>query len=114
MATDNSPDEWTPENPEVMIGPTLQKKVLITNPEGFHMRPVTKFAVVAQKFQSDIFVLKDNQRVNGKSPMEMMLMLSLPGTELTIEVAGPDAERALATLVEIVNAPAEESETPPP
>ncbi len=96
-----------------MVGPTLQKKVLITNPEGFHMRPATRFAVVAQTFQSEIAVIKEDQRVNGKSPMEMMLVLAMPGTELTIEASGPDADTALAALVEIVNAPAEDPDAPP-
>ena len=66
-----------------MIGPTLQKKVLITNPEGFHMRPATHFAVVAQKFQSEVWVVKEDRRVNGKSPFEMMTMYTLDDGDLT-------------------------------
>jgi phosphotransferase system HPr (HPr) family protein len=86
-----------------MSGPTLQRKVLITNPQGLHMRPAAAFAMVARKFQSEVCVIKDDQRVNGKSPLELLLLVALPGSELTIEVTGADASDALRELVEVVN-----------
>jgi phosphocarrier protein HPr len=91
-----------------MNGECLKKTVVITNPQGFHMRPVTKFAQLAGRFQSNVVVTKESQSVNGKSPFEMMLMLSLPGTELTVEVTGPDAREALDALVAVMEAPTEE------
>jgi phosphocarrier protein HPr len=91
-----------------MTGPTLQQKVLVTNPQGFHMRPAAAFAGLAKKFHSDVRVIKDDQRVDGKSVLELMCLAAMPGSELTIEVSGDDAPDALTALVEIVNAP------PPP
>jgi phosphotransferase system HPr (HPr) family protein len=86
-----------------MTGPTLQQKVLITNPQGLHMRPAAAFANAARKYQSEVFVCKDDQRVNGKSPLELLLLVALPGTEVTIEVIGSDASDALRELIEVVN-----------
>jgi len=88
-----------------MSGPTLRQKVLVTNPQGLHIRPATKFAECAQKFDCEVFVLKEEQRVNGRNPLELFLLVALPGTELTIEVSGPDAEKALPLLVEVINTP---------
>jgi phosphotransferase system HPr (HPr) family protein len=91
-----------------MSGEPLTKTVVITNPRGLHLRPATKFAQVALRFQSDVRVVRQGEAVNGKSPLEMVSMLSPEGTELTIEVAGPDAREALDALVAVLEAP------PPP
>jgi len=91
-----------------MTGEPLHKKVLITNPQGFHMRPAAAFATRAKQFPGDVHVVKDDQRVDGKSVLELLCLAALPGSELTIEVSGPDAGPALDALVEIVNTPAEE------
>jgi len=51
-----------------MSGETIQRRVKITNPQGFHMRPATMFAQLAGQFESSVTVCKGDQRVNGKSP----------------------------------------------
>lgn len=96
-----------------MNGLTLRKTVLITNPEGFHMRPATRFVTEAQKFRSSVYVIKGDRRINGKEPFQIMLVLTPPEGEITIEVTGEDAQEALSTLVKVVNEPASESKTPP-
>jgi len=88
-----------------MNGEVLQRKVIVTDPLGFHLRPLAAFAQRAKQFQSTVTVLKDNQRVNGKSPLELMLLAAQQGTELLLEVAGPDAEDALPVLAEMLSAP---------
>ena len=87
-----------------MSGETLRQKVVITNPQGFHMRPLTAFVELARKFQSAVFVCKDDQRSNGKSPLELMTLGAEQGTELTLEVSGSDARAALDALVELMHA----------
>jgi phosphotransferase system HPr (HPr) family protein len=88
-----------------MNGETLQRKVTITNPHGFHMRPATLFAQTAGRFQSTVTLLRDDKRINGKSPLELMFLAAECGTELTLEVSGPDAEEAIEPLVNILAAP---------
>ena len=97
-----------------MTGPTLRKQVVITNPQGLHMRPATAFALLAGKFQSDVRVFNEDRCANGKSVLELFTLVALPGAELTIEVSGPDAGDALAALVEVINRPVEEPAEPPP
>jgi phosphotransferase system HPr (HPr) family protein len=88
-----------------MNGETLQRKVTITNPHGFHMRPATLFAQTAGRFQSTVTLWRDDKRINGKSPLELMLLAAESGTELTLEVSGPDAAAAIEPLVKILTAP---------
>ena len=104
-----------------MNGEICQRKVMIVNPQGFHMRPATLFAQAAGKFQSAVTLWKDNQRINGKSPLELMVLGAEQGTELTLEVSGPDATTAIEVLARILAAPsaddipplADEPPTPP-
>jgi phosphotransferase system HPr (HPr) family protein len=95
-------------------GETLRQKVVITNPHGFHMRPLTAFVQLARKFQSTVTVCKDSQRGDGKSPLELMTLGAEEGTELILEVSGSDAQAALEALVPLLAAPAPPEEAPEP
>jgi phosphotransferase system HPr (HPr) family protein len=97
-----------------MNGETVQCKATVRDPQGFHMRPVTAFAQLAMKFQSDVSVLKEGQRVNGKSPLELMFLGAEEGTELLLEAAGPDAREALDALAQFLAAPPPGDEPVPP
>lgn len=91
------------QSQDAMSGGTLQHRLRVLNPEGFHLRPQAAFAELAQKFQSDVVVSKDGgQAVDGKSPWNLMGLAAPQGSELTVEVAGPDAEEALQALVEVL------------
>jgi phosphotransferase system HPr (HPr) family protein len=87
-----------------MNGETIQRKVVITNPQGFHLRPASQFAQAAARFQSSVTLAKGDQRINGKSPLELMILGAEQGTELTLEVSGPDAADAADVLERILAA----------
>lgn len=82
--------------------PMLTREVVIGNPQGLHLRPATAFAKMARQFSSSIAVCRDGQRANGKSQMELLLLAAEPGSRLTVEVIGPDAETALAPLADLL------------
>jgi phosphocarrier protein len=89
-----------------MSGVPLQRKVTVTNPMGFHLRPIAAFARQAVQFQSAVVISYGEKRVNGKSTLELMLLAAEQGTELLLEVSGPDAATALEALSQILAAPA--------
>ena len=99
-----------------MNSEVLQRKVKVNDPLGLHLRPLAAFAQRAKQFQSAVTVAKNEQRVNGKSPLELMLLAAEQGTELILEVAGPDAEEALPVLAEMLESPGidESSDSPLP
>src|SRR5438270_1183198 len=97
-----------------MSGETLQRRVTVVNPQGFHMRPQSLFVQLANQFASAVTVCRDNQRVNGKSQWELMLLAAEPGTELVLEVSGPDAAEALTALGDILAATDSEHLPEPP
>src|SRR5262245_54605564 len=97
-----------------MNGQPLRQQVLITNPQGFHLRPIAAFARLALQFPGEVAVLKEEMRVNGKSVLDLMTLAALPGTVLTIEVSGEAAAAMLESLAGVVNAPVEDPDLQPP
>lgn len=91
-----------------MNGEPLRQTVVISNPQGFHLRPMGAFAQLAARFESSVKVSREGQSVNGKSILDLMLLAAVQGTELTIEVAGPDAQAALDALINLLKTPTED------
>src|SRR5262245_56193773 len=93
---------------QLMNGEVLQRKVLLANPNGLHMRPSAAFATLAQKFESNVQVALDGRTADGKSILDLLTLIALPGSELTLLVDGPDAKQAMDALATFLATP------PPP
>jgi len=79
------------------------RDVRICNVQGLHARPVMRFVDLAARFNSRIAVSKGDKSVDGKSPMEMMLLEATCGTTLRLTAEGPDAEDAVDALAKLIN-----------
>jgi phosphocarrier protein HPr len=79
-------------------GKELSREMVITNKLGVHARPAAMFVKIANKFDSDIFVEKDGETVNGKSIMGLMMLAAGPGSRLHVTAKGGDASQALTEL----------------
>ncbi len=76
----------------------MTKDFTVSNKLGMHARPAAMFVKTANRFQCDIFVEKDGEKVNGKSIMGLMMLAAGPGSTLTVHAEGQDASQALAEL----------------
>jgi phosphotransferase system HPr (HPr) family protein len=83
--------------------PILKKKLIVRNKQGLHARPAALFVQVANKFDSRISVSRDEEKVNGKSIMGILMLGAEQGSEITIEAEGKDAESAVCELEKILN-----------
>ena len=81
----------------------METKVTIINKLGLHARAAAKFVTLATKFDCEIFLQKDKQKVNGKSIMGVMMLAASQGSTLDIEVSGDDETEALLALEELIN-----------
>ena len=81
---------------------TTSRTVIIHNPQGLHARPVDLFVKLATGFESKIDIVKDGEKVDGKSILAVLTLGAEQGTQLSIEATGHDAEAALGALVELV------------
>jgi phosphotransferase system HPr (HPr) family protein len=87
----------------------LQRTVVVTNPQGFHLRPMAAFARLAAGFQSTVTLSREGQDViNGKSILDLMLLQAAQGTAVTVRAEGPDAAAAVEALAAVLAAPGEE------
>jgi phosphocarrier protein len=76
----------------------ITKELVVTNKLGIHARPAAMFVRMANRFDCEIFVEKDGERVNGKSIMGLMMLAAGPGSKLTVLAEGGDAARAVLEL----------------
>ena len=79
-----------------------QREVEIINKLGLHARASAKFSQLAGKYESEIWLARNNRRVNAKSIMGVMMLAATKGTRVMIEASGPDAAEALDALAALV------------
>lgn len=82
---------------------SVRIEVTISNRQGLHARPVMRFVDIAAKYSCEIRVHKDQLTVDGKSPMEMMLLEAVEGTVLALEAIGEGASDALDELRRLID-----------
>lgn len=76
--------------------------VTIKNKAGLHARPSSLFVEVASKYDSDINVIFEDEVINGKSIMGLMLLAAEQGRTLTLECDGEDEDSMIEDLVELI------------
>lgn len=82
----------------------MQKQtVTIINQLGLHARASSKFTQTAALFQCDIWVSRNDKRVNGKSIMGLMMLAAAKGTSIEIETNGVGEQAAMNALIALVN-----------
>jgi phosphocarrier protein len=69
---------------------------------GMHARPAAQFVKRASKYKCDIWVEKDDEPVNGKSIMGLMMLAAGRGETIKLITDGVDAQEAMADLEELV------------
>ncbi|RMD68562.1 MAG: HPr family phosphocarrier protein [Gammaproteobacteria bacterium] len=81
---------------------TARRKVKVINRLGLHARAAAKFVTLASRFQSEIFLVRGDRQVNGKSIMGVMMLAASKGTPLEIVATGPDEREAVESLSALV------------
>ena len=81
----------------------IKKELTVKNKQGLHARPAALFVQIANKFDARITVRRDNEEVNGKSIMGILMLGAEKGTLIVLEADGSDAQQALEELEKIIN-----------
>lgn len=81
---------------------TLERRFRIVNKLGLHARAAAKLVQAANRYGSEIHLCREDQEVNGKSIMGVLMLAASQGTEIVVKVSGDDAEEALATLAALI------------
>lgn len=80
----------------------LVRTFVIANELGLHARAATRFVQTADRFEAEVEVEKDGQRVNGKSIMGVLMLVALRGTAITVRARGKDAGAAMDALGRLI------------
>ena len=89
----------------------ISRVIVICNPQGLHARPAEMLARTAQKFSAKIEIIRDTQRADVRSIMDLLTLGALQGTELVLEAEGEDAAEAVEVLATMVEEGFSEEET---
>ena len=85
---------------------TSQITLTLTNKRGLHARASNKFMETVSLYQSQIWVRSHNdvcaERVEADSVMELLLLGSACGEEITVTAQGPDAPEAIKAIAALV------------
>lgn len=79
----------------------IERDVTVRNRAGLHTRPASMVVQTASKFDSDIFLRRDDYEINGKSVIGVMTLAAEQGASLTLVVDGDDEEEAIKALSEL-------------
>jgi phosphocarrier protein HPr len=77
------------------------KELLVQNKMGIHARPAAMIVRVTNKYKAEVFVEKDEEQVNGKSIMGLMMLAAAKGTKVKFIATGDDAPQMLAELEQL-------------
>jgi len=89
--------------------PIIEKEFTMNSKQGLHARPAALFVQIAEKYDSEITLEKDQEQVNGKSIMGLLMLGAHYQSKLKIIVNGPDAESAMVDIEAFFNSDIEPS-----
>ena len=78
------------------------KEVEIINKLGLHARAAAKITQLSGKFQSEVWLSRNDHKVNAKSIMGVMMLAANKGSKINIETTGPDEIEAINALINLV------------
>jgi phosphocarrier protein len=77
----------------------VSKELVVCNRAGIHARPAAMIVKVANKFKSDLFMKKEDMKINGKSIMGVITLGAGYKSKIVISCEGED-EIDMANAIE--------------
>jgi phosphocarrier protein len=81
----------------------IKATITISNKLGLHARASAKLTKLAGSFQSEVFMTRNDRRVNAKSIMGVMMLAAGIGSVVELEVTGNDERPAMDALTALIN-----------
>ena len=76
-----------------------KQTVPVINALGLHLRASSKLSQLATRFPCEVWLSRNNKRVNAKSVLGVTMLAAGKGTEVVIETIGEQEQEALDALV---------------
>ncbi len=78
------------------------KEVIVRCESGLHNKQATYFVQKANEFESSIYMISGERKMNAKSLLGIMSLGIITGTVVTLSATGPDEEAAVNSLMELL------------
>jgi len=82
-------------------GEAIERVLTVQNKMGIHARPAAMIVRLTTKFPGEVFFEKDDEEVNGKSIMGLMMLAAGRGSAIRVNVKGAGAARLVKDLEEL-------------
>lgn len=80
----------------------IKTTVTISNKLGLHARASAKLTKLASSFPCEVFLTRNDRRVNAKSIMGVMMLAAGLGSEVGIETIGEREQEAMDALLALI------------
>ncbi|MEO4054521.1 HPr family phosphocarrier protein [Solibacillus sp. CAU 1738] len=80
----------------------VENQVEVKLKTGLQARQAALFVQEANRYKADVFLTKDEKKVNAKSIMGIMSLAIAKGTAVILTADGDDAEKAVAALASLI------------
>jgi len=81
----------------------IEETLALRNRLGLHVRAAAKLVQLASAFDSKITLAVDGNEADGKSILGLLQLLAGKGTPIAFRVEGPDEEKAMAALRDLIH-----------
>lgn len=78
------------------------REIEILNKLGLHARASARLTQLASQFQSEVWLSRNDRKVNAKSIMGVMMLAASKGVVLGIETTGADEAQAMQALINLI------------
>jgi phosphocarrier protein HPr len=75
--------------------------ITVTNELGLHARPSAQLVETVSRFESEVYITRDDLTINAKSIMGVMMLAAEKGAVLHFRASGNDAEAAIKAIESI-------------
>ena len=80
----------------------IQQELEIINKLGLHARASAKLTQLGGKFKSEVWLTRNNRRVNGKSIMGVMMLAAGKGSKILLETNGEDEHACFEAIAALI------------
>ncbi|NLC24858.1 HPr family phosphocarrier protein [Oxalobacter vibrioformis] len=81
----------------------IERELEIVNKLGLHARASAKLTQLATKYHCEVWMTRNNQRINAKSIMGVMMLAAGKGARVTLETDGSDEAECMEAIVTLIN-----------
>jgi phosphocarrier protein len=81
----------------------LQQDALIINKLGLHARASAKLTQLSSQFPCEVWITRNQRRINAKSIMGVMMLAAAKGATITIETSGDREQEAMNAILALIN-----------